>query len=119
MEARDDGTGLPSLTHYRVLRVHGAFALVELSPKTGRTHQLRVHMAALGCPLVGDKVYGVPDEVFLAHVAGELTEAHRRTLILDRHALHAHRLRLFHPRLGRELLLEAPLPADLAAVVGL
>lgn len=117
MEARRDGSGLPALTHYRVVRACGPFSLVELLPKTGRTHQLRVHMAALGCPLVGDKVYGVPDDVFLAHVAGSLSPEQARTLILDRHALHAHRLRFFHPRLGRDLVIEAPLPNDLRVMV--
>jgi 23S rRNA pseudouridine1911/1915/1917 synthase len=119
MEARADGSGLPASTAYRVLSATPRFTLVELTPKTGRTHQLRVHMAALGCPLVGDKVYGVPDEVFLAHIRGDLSAEHHGALILDRHALHAHRLRFYHPRLGRELALTAPLPAELAALVDL
>lgn len=118
LEARTDGTGLPASTSYRVLRTHGAFSLVELVPHTGRTHQLRVHMAALGCPLVGDKVYGVPDEVFLGYLEGRISEEQRRALVLDRHALHAHELRLFHPRLARELVFRAPLPRDMAELVG-
>ena len=118
MEARGDGSGLPAVTNYRVLASRGAFSLLELSPKTGRTHQLRVHMAAIGCPLVGDKVYGVPDDVFLAHIAGGLSMEQRRALILDRHALHAHRLRFFHPRRGHEIQIEAPLPAEMSALVG-
>lgn len=119
MEARDDGTGLPARTDYRVMRRHGRYSLVELVPHTGRTHQLRVHMAAVGCPLVGDKLYGVPDDVFLNYVAGCLTPAQREALILDRHALHASRLELFHPRLGRKMVFEAPLPDDMARLVGL
>ncbi|MEZ5964446.1 MAG: RluA family pseudouridine synthase [Planctomycetota bacterium] len=119
LEARDDSSGLPALTHYRVRHAHGAYALVELTPKTGRTHQLRVHMAAIGCPLVGDKVYGVPDDVFFSYLTDSISDEQRRTLVLDRHALHAHRLRLWHPRREEELSLTAPLPADMAALVGL
>lgn len=117
LEARADGSGLPALTHYRVLRTRGNYSLVELRPKTGRTHQLRVHMSALGHPLVGDKIYGADDSIFLEHLAGELTAARRQELVLDRHALHAHRLRFHHPFLDRDLELVAPLPADLAALV--
>lgn len=119
LEARRDGTGLPASTHYRVERTHGRFSLLELTPKTGRTHQLRVHMAAIGCPLVGDKVYGVADDVFLSYLAGEISEAQRTELVLDRHALHAQSLRFWHPRRGETILLTAPLPPDMAALVGL
>lgn len=117
LEARRDGTGLPASTRYRTLRSSDRFALVELQPETGRTHQLRVHLAAIGCPLVGDKIYGGNEDIFLEQLRGELSAASRARLILDRHALHAHELRLFHPMLGRELVLRAPLPEDLAGLV--
>jgi 23S rRNA pseudouridine1911/1915/1917 synthase len=113
LEARRDGSGLPACTDYRVLRSAHGFSLVELRPKTGRTHQLRVHMAALGHPLVGDKIYGPDASLFLAHLGGALTPEHRAQLVLDRHALHAQRLRFHHPFLDQELELEAPLPDDL------
>lgn len=118
LEARTDGTGLSALTHYRTLRQNGRYALVELLPKTGRTHQLRVHMAGIGCPLVGDKIYGGDERIFLEQLAGELSEESRQKLVLDRHALHAHRLRFRHPMLQQDMTLEAPLPADLRALVG-
>lgn len=117
LEARFDGSGLPSLSHYRVLRSNGSYALVEVEPRTGRTHQIRVHMAAIGCPLVGDKIYGADERIFLEQLAGELSEESRARLVLDRHALHAHRLRFHHPHLERSLELEAPLPADMAALL--
>jgi 23S rRNA pseudouridine1911/1915/1917 synthase len=116
LEARADGSGLPALTRYRVVRSNERYSLVEMEPKTGRTHQLRVHMAALGCPLVGDKIY-LDETIFLEELAGALSDATRARLVLDRQALHAHRLRFHHPRLGRDLVLEAPLPADMAALV--
>ena len=118
LEARRDGSGLPALTRYRVLRRSAAYSLVELHPKTGRTHQLRVHMDAIGCPLVGDKIYGCDESVFLEQLRGELSDASRAQLVLERHALHAWRLTLRHPfAADPDLVLEAPLPADMAALV--
>jgi 23S rRNA pseudouridine1911/1915/1917 synthase len=112
------GDGLPALTHYRVLRRTDRYALLEVKPKTGRTHQIRVHMAAIGCPLVGDKLYGADEQLFLRQIEGTLAPEHREALVLDRHALHSHTLTFFHPMLGRDLTLQAPLPADLQALVG-
>ncbi len=117
LEARWDGSGLPALTRYRWLRSAGDFSLVELVPRTGRTHQLRVHMAAIGHPLVGDKIYGHDERAFLAHLHGRLRDDDRARLVLDRHALHSHRLAFHHPFRGREIEIEAPLPADLARLV--
>ncbi|MBL9077537.1 MAG: RluA family pseudouridine synthase [Planctomycetes bacterium] len=111
------GDGLPAVTGYRVLRRNADYSLVEVRPRTGRTHQIRVHMAALGCPLVGDKLYGADESLFLHQLAGTLDDAHRAALVLDRHALHAHSLRFHHPMLGQDLLLVAPLPADMARLV--
>ncbi len=111
------GSGLHALTHYRVEARNDRFALVELRPKTGRTHQLRVHMAAIGCPLVGDKVYGVEDAIFLEDLAGELSAATRERLILDRHALHSASITFRHPGVDRELTLTAPLPRDMQSLV--
>ncbi|MCC6217462.1 MAG: RluA family pseudouridine synthase [Polyangiaceae bacterium] len=108
------GTGLPARTSLTVREVRGRYALVECELHTGRQHQIRVHLAALGTPVVGDKLYG-PDERLLARAAdGELTSDDLARLELPRHALHAHRYRLRHPLTGEELELVAPLPADLA-----
>lgn len=117
LEARRDGSGQHARTDYRVVRANDEFALVELRPKTGRTHQIRVHMSAVGCPLVGDKIYGVDEGIFLEHLDGDLSAVSRQRLVLDRHALHSAKLRFWHPFLDRDLELEAPLPADMAALV--
>ena len=111
------GDGLPAVTHYRVVRSTARFSLLEVHPKTGRTHQIRVHMAAIGCPLVGDKLYGADEQCFLAQIAGTLRDEQRAQLVLDRHALHSHSLEFFHPLLQRSLRLEAPLPADMQALL--
>lgn len=111
--------GLPAITRYRVRRAGSRFSLVELWPETGRTHQIRVHMEAIGCPLVGDKIYGVAPDIFLACLDREatLSDEQRARLVLDRHALHSHRLVFEHPLHGKGFTLEAPLPAELAALV--
>lgn len=92
--------GKPAVTHFRVLRRCGGRALVLLRLETGRTHQIRVHLAALGCPVAGDFLYGQE----LACLPG-------------RFALHSHRLALRHPLTGESLTLCSPLPAALAALL--
>lgn len=111
------GDGPPAVTAWRVLRHNERYTLVEVRPRTGRTHQIRVHMASLGCPLVGDKLYGADESLFLHQLAGTLDDGHREQLVLARHALHSHTLQFHHPMLGRDLLLTAALPDDMAALV--
>ncbi len=69
------------------------FTLVKLFPKTGRKHQLRIHLAHIGHPIVGDKLYGVDEDCYLALVQDRLTEEQRRKLILPNHALHGSALK--------------------------
>ncbi|MBL8728509.1 MAG: RluA family pseudouridine synthase [Planctomycetes bacterium] len=111
------GNGPPAVTKYRVLRHTAEYALLEVRPETGRTHQIRVHLSAIGCPLVGDKLYGPDERLFLHQLAGTLDDEHRAALVLDRHALHAHSLTFRHPMLAREMTIVAPLPPDMAALV--
>ncbi len=92
-------------------------ALVRCFPRTGRQHQLRVHLAAIGHPIVGDKIYGPSDRYFGDFADGVLSETARAELVLPRHALHAAAIAFPHPRDGRETRVEAPLPADLAALL--
>jgi 23S rRNA pseudouridine1911/1915/1917 synthase len=119
MEAHPDG--LPSQTEVRVLKRGvfrgdgGAATLVECRPKTGRQHQIRVHLAHVGHALVGDKIYGAGVERFLRFCRGEQTDEDRALLRLPRHALHAFRLELPHPITRERLVLEAPLAPDLQA----
>ncbi|MBX3181403.1 MAG: RluA family pseudouridine synthase [Polyangiaceae bacterium] len=100
-------------TQVEVLGTRGDYALVRLRLLTGRQHQIRIHLASRGTPIVGDKLYG-PDERLLARAAdGELTELDRQRLELPRHALHAHEYRLIHAVTGEPLTLTSPLPRDL------
>jgi 23S rRNA pseudouridine1911/1915/1917 synthase len=90
------------------------YAWVVCGLETGRQHQIRVHLASSGAPVVGDKLYG-PDEGAFARAAdGQLTSDDLARLELPRHALHAARLELAHPMTGERLELEAPLPPDMA-----
>ncbi len=91
-------------------------ALVACTLHTGRTHQIRVHLEHIGHPLLGDKVYGQPDDVFIGWNQDGATDAVRAAVRFPRHCLHAWRLRLPHPD-GTTLSIEAPLTADLQALV--
>lgn len=106
--------GLEARTEVSVLEARAGYALCRCRLFTGRQHQIRVHLAATGTPIVGDKLYG-PDERMLARAAdGELRAEDLEKLELPRHALHAHRYRLTHAITGEPLELESPLPPDLA-----
>ena len=112
MEVRDDA--LPAQTHLELVQTRGDYALVACSPITGRQHQIRAHLAAIGHPIVGDKLYGHGDEAFAAYCDGGMSDELLERFILPRHALHAASIRLDHPATGAALHIESPLPADLA-----
>lgn len=117
MEVRDDGS--PARTEVRVVARAPQHTLVALSPHTGRQHQLRVHMAHVGHPIVADKLYGPEGPApFLEYVdgGGVVTESLRERLGHDRQALHAHRLWIDHPRTGDRLALRAELSPDLVSL---
>jgi 23S rRNA pseudouridine1911/1915/1917 synthase len=112
IRAPEDG-GKEAVTFYQVVQRFGKYTLVRCTPATGRTHQIRVHLAHIGHPIVADKAYSGRDRLTLGDVRGDSCPG-ADTVLLARQALHAHRLRLFHPLTGRELDLTAPLPDDMA-----
>lgn len=106
--------GREAISHYRVLRrldtPYGRFSFIEVKIDTGRTHQIRVHMASLGHPIVGDKLYGAPAEL---KAQGRPKKDAPGPISLPRNFLHAARLELDHPRTGAKIALESPLPPQL------
>jgi 23S rRNA pseudouridine1911/1915/1917 synthase len=100
-------------TGFRVLGRSKTASLVELSPKTGRRHQLRAHLAAIGHPIAGDRLYGLSDRDYLRHLRGRLQDSAREALGAERQLLHAHRLTLRHPATGRAATFTSPMPEDM------
>jgi 23S rRNA pseudouridine1911/1915/1917 synthase len=107
----DDDDGKDACSYYEVMERFRGFTFCRIQPRTGRTHQIRVHLASVGCPVLADKVYSGRDRLHLSDLVAGLGEGEDE-LLLSRQALHAYRLRLRHPRRGTVLEVEAPLPAE-------
>lgn len=99
----DQQDGKEAITSFSVLERHTDFSLLEAKPKTGRTHQIRVHLAAFGHPIIGDSLYG------------DLT--HPRHKLLDRQALHAYLLSFTHPNSEERIEFQAAYPEDFSSVL--
>lgn len=113
MAVRSDGR--PAVTHYRVIKRFRAHTLVRAELETGRTHQIRVHLSHIGYPIVGDPDYGGRRRL-PAGASPELVSALEG---FKRQALHAARLKLEHPVSRKEMEWEAPMPGDIAGLVGI
>lgn len=111
--------GKLSLTHYVVKQRFKMATLAELSPKTGRTHQIRVHMAALHHPLLIDPLYGSPNPVFMSDIKPVFKSGLEGTHypIIDRLTLHAWQLQFNHPVSGNNCQFEASLPKDMRVLI--
>lgn len=103
-----------AVTAYETVQTFGdAYALLRLRPQTGRTHQLRVHLAAIGHPIVGDRLYTMSDADYLA----ALQETADPPPLIDRQALHCAANQFTHPATGEPLTITAPLPPDMQALL--
>jgi len=112
-------SGRSAVSHYEVVErlttPFGKFTLVRVRIETGRTHQIRVHMASIGHPVVGDTLYGGAGQ--LTRQAKSESKKETERIRLNRNFLHAARLEFTHPLSGKPLLLEAPLPDEFAALL--
>ena len=109
-------TSRDAQTFYEVKQRFHGFSLVKVFPKTGRTHQIRVHLAHLSCPVLCDRLYGGRSQVTNWELGAVSDE---EQVVLERLALHARRLQILHPQSGEILELEAPVPPDLQHVIDL
>ena len=107
---RDHPASRDAQTHYEVVERLAGFAVIAARPKTGRTHQIRLHLASVGCHILCDRLYGGRSQLTLGELRRDPADA---TVLLARQALHARSLKLAHPRTGAPLASVAPLPADL------
>jgi 23S rRNA pseudouridine1911/1915/1917 synthase len=112
MTVSTDPDAKHALSYYEVLERFRGFTLVKVQPRTGRTHQIRVHLLHVGCPVLADKIYGGRAQFKLSDLVPHLREVEDEVLI-GRQALHAFRLRFRHPRTDQWIEAEAPLPADM------
>lgn len=109
-------TTKPASTFYEVVERIGRFTLVRVQPKTGRTHQIRVHMAHLGCPVLCDRLYAGHAVATESWLQGR-GSVDASPVVIDRQALHAHRLTLCHPQSGEMMTFEAPIPDDIQRTI--
>jgi 23S rRNA pseudouridine1911/1915/1917 synthase len=115
MAVREDGK--QSLTEFRVMERFSGHALVECRPKTGRTHQIRIHLRHISAPILCDSVYSRRAAVYASELMGKSRKEKGEAPLLSRQALHAGRLVFDHPSSGERMEIAAPLPGDMAKVL--
>lgn len=105
--------GVHALTRYEAIDRVPGFTLVLCKPQTGRQHQIRVHLASIGHPIVGDKLYGPSERFFTDYIDGSLSDDAKKKLKLGRQALHANTITLTHPIHKQPVTITAPLANDM------
>lgn len=125
--APDDPESKKAVTFFEVIERFRGFSVVRALPKTGRTHQIRVHLTHYGCPILCDKLYGGRAEISLADIQGKNRSGvdnasnteleNQKFVLLNRQALHARKLTFIHPISEKQITVEAPLPDDMSKVI--
>ena len=118
---RDDRTSKPAQTFYEVVQRFSRVALLKVRPRTGRTHQIRLHLAHIGYPVLCDPLYGNSESLSRSFLLSgrEHPGNDERDILLSRHALHARTIQLAHPTTGKSIQFEAPLPPDIISLLAI
>ncbi|NOX38904.1 MAG: RluA family pseudouridine synthase [Calditrichaeota bacterium] len=114
--------GKPAVTDYAVRERFQHFCLLEVKPRTGRTHQIRVHLQAIGCPLAVDPLYGEAESIQISNLKRDVVKRRAEweetlPVLMNRLSLHAYRLKFVDPLSGEEREFEAPIPKDFLALL--
>jgi len=113
----DRTDGKKAITKYSVVEQFNRFTLIEAEPRTGRTHQIRVHLSAVDLPILGDSLYGGGKGFFLSEIKPVYRKKAEEKPLLDRTALHAFRISINHPTTNQRISFEADLPKDMRIVL--
>ena len=113
----DTKNGKEAITDYKVIEKFNGYALVEAKPHTGRTHQIRVHLSAIGLPILADRLYSNSGWFFLSSIKRNYKSNEDEKPLLARTALHAFSLSFIHPTTGEKMSSEAPMPKDMETVL--
>lgn len=115
--AIDKEGGFPAITEYQVEKRFCGFTMLRVLPRTGRMHQIRVHLSAIGHPIVGDRVYCPDASVYVRYLKEGFSDELKKKLLLPRQALHASSLKFIHPAKKEPLRIECPIPQDMAEFI--
>ncbi|MGD0038292.1 MAG: RluA family pseudouridine synthase [Bacteroidota bacterium] len=113
----DKKNGKEAITDYKVIEKFKGYAFIEAKPHTGRTHQIRIHLSAIGLPILADPLYSNSGSFFLSSIKRNYKSNGEEKPLLARTALHAFSLSFIHPATGEKILIDAPMPKDMETVL--